>query len=348
MTNIDSYIKIVKEKSKAKRAILRANEFLNLCLEDDHEVNNHIVNLLNDLSLIYRENDKTGFKEIGELVYSEIQKVRDLLRNPTDILQYLTTGLIELDKLTSGIKLKTLTTIAARNGVGKTALAETLAYNIASLNNVAVAFFSLEMPEEEVTWRIICGRSQVNSNKISNQTFTEQDWHRMHDQVPIIIDKKILIDDTPNVTLEDIKVQIKKTKQDNDIKVVIIDYVQLIKTNFDSPNRADELSVICKELKDLSKELDIAIIILAQINRGPENRVEENKRPKTSDIKASGGIEENSDLILLIFREELYDKKPEYKNIAEIIVGKNRSGQIGSFKLAYVKELTRFENLKIE
>ena len=349
MENIKSYTKIVKGKSKSKRVILKTNNFLNRSIEDDTNIDNYILEFSNELSSIYKEGKKDGFVPISELVYDEVAKIDKFLSDPHHVSKYLSTGFRDLDVIIGGLGLKELVTIASRNGHGKTALGLNLAYNVAAINDVGVGIFSLEMPGGDITLRILCSQSQINSNKIRNKDFSQDDWHRLNDNMPRVEKLKIFVEDQPGTTLEEIKIKTRKLKDEYDIKLLLIDYVQLIKVkSISGKTRAQELTDITKELKDLAKELEICIIELAQINRNPEGRTDESKRPKVSDIKESGGIEDNSDIIMLIFREEMYSNKPEHKNLAEIIVGKNRGGPIEAARVAYIKELTRFENLYLE
>jgi replicative DNA helicase len=252
---------------------------------------------------------------------------------------------VELDKLTAGFQRSDLIIIAARPSMGKTALALNIARNAALDSGIPVGFFSLEMSKEQLAMRLLCSEARVDSQKIRTGFLSTQEGAKMIQAASAFMEAPILIDDTPAISALELRAKARRMMAERGLGMVIVDYLQLMRGREGTERREQEISEISRALKALAKELFIPVIALSQLNRKVEER--HDKRPQLSDLRESGAIEQDADLIAFIYRDEMYSKDSADKGVAEVIIGKQRNGPTGTAKLAYIKSYTRFENLAL-
>ena len=253
-----------------------------------------------------------------------------------------------LDNLTSGLQKSDLIILAARPSMGKTALALNIARNAAVDSNIPVAIFSLEMSKDQLSLRMLCAEARLDSSRLRGGFFSMADWHRLTDAAGILSESPIYIDDSPSLSAMEIRAKARRLKMDKNIGLVIIDYLQLMKARSGAERRDLEISEISRSLKALAKELEIPVLAISQLNRMLEQR--NDKRPRLSDLRESGALEQDADVVAFIYRDEIYnqDENNPQKGIAEIILAKQRNGPTGKVKLTFLDAYTRFENLAPE
>jgi replicative DNA helicase len=251
-------------------------------------------------------------------------------------------GFVDLDNLTAGFQKSDLIIVAGRPSMGKTAFCLNIAEEVAISQSGGVGIFSLEMSKEHVLMRMLCSQAGVSSRKVRTGHIDKSEWTKLTTAAGVLNDAPIYIDDTPGIPILELRAKARRLKARHDIKLLIVDYLQLV-TGPRSDTREREISAISKSLKSLAKELNIPVIAISQLSRAPETRVD--KRPVLSDLRESGAIEQDADVVLFIYREERYRRTPETEGRAEIIIGKQRNGPIGKVELAFIKELPKFQNL---
>jgi replicative DNA helicase len=276
-------------------------------------------------------------------VYRSIQR-RVELRAQGTTLTGVSTGFRDLDGLLQGFQRTDLVIIAARPAMGKTAFALNIASTAALRHGVPVAFFSLEMGKEQLATRMLIAEARIQGGKVREGDLTDHDWARMQGALEALYEAPVYIDDTPSITLAELRTKARRLKAERDLGLVMIDYLQLMKGTGREQSREQEISGISRGLKGLAKELNIPVVALAQINRGVEQRGD--KRPMMSDLRESGAIEQDADVIMFLYRDEVYNPNTDQKGVAEVLVRKHRNGSIGDVTLYWHKELTRFDNLE--
>lgn len=342
--NIEYYAKIVEEKSLLRRLIRTATSIA----QDGYQREDEIDVLLDDAEK--RIMEVSGRKNAGNF-----HNIRDVLVRTYDHIEMLhsrvgditglATGFVELDKMTAGFQRNDLIIVGARPSVGKTAFALNIAQNVATKTGENVAIFSLEMGAEQLVMRMLCAEGNIDSQRLRTGSLTDEDWGKLTMAMGSLSNAGIFIDDTPGVRVQDIRSKCRRLKQEGGLGMVIIDYLQLILGSGRSgENRQQEVSEISRSLKQLARELEIPVIALSQLSRGVEQR--QDKRPMMSDIRESGSIEQDADIVAFLYRDDYYDKESENKNIIEIIIAKQRNGPTGTVSLAFVKEYNKFVNLE--
>lgn len=286
-----------------------------------------------------------GFVSLKDILPRSIDRL-DALGNSEDGITGVATGFSELDKLTAGLQAGDLVVVAGRPSMGKTTLALNIAENAAIGHQVATGIFSMEMPKEQVTFRIIGSMGRVSLSHLRTGRLSDEDWRRVNSAVSLMSGAPIFIDDAPGLTPTDVRARSRRLKREHDLGLIVVDYLQLMETGSSSENRATEISEICRSLKSLARELEVPVIALSQLNRSVEQR--NDKRPVMSDLRESGAIEQDADVIIFIYREEVYVPETPKKGIADIIVGKQRNGPIGEFPLTFLGEFTKFETFAAE
>jgi replicative DNA helicase len=258
------------------------------------------------------------------------------------------TGFNQLDNLTSGLQNSDLIILAARPSMGKTALALNIARNAAVDANIPVALFSLEMSKEQLSLRMLCSEARIDSSRLRGGFFSMEDWHRLTDAAGILSESPIYIDDSPSLTAMEIRAKARRLKMDKNIGLVIIDYLQLMQGRASAERRDIEISEISRALKSLAKELQLPVLALSQLNRMLEQRTD--KRPRLSDLRESGALEQDADVVAFIYRDEVYNKEEDNprRGVAEILLSKQRNGPTGDVHLTFLNSFTRFENLASE
>ncbi len=341
--NIDKYISIVDEKATHRHLIQTANELVSLGYDESEEVTS-IMDMAEKkiFDLSARKNSK-GYSKLNDVLIETYAKLEELY-NAKGRISGITTGFLDLDNKTSGLHNSDLVIIAARPAMGKSAFAINLATNVALLAKVPTVVFSLEMSKEQVGNRILCSEAMVDSNKLRTGQLEDEDWVKLASTLSRLSEAPIYIDDTAGISIMEIRAKCRKLKIEKNIGLVVIDYLQLIQgSGGKNATREQEISEISRSLKILAKELNIPVIALSQLSRGVEKR--EDKRPMLSDLRESGAIEQDADIVSFLYRDDYYNKDSEKKNICEIILAKHRGGSTGTIDLAWLPSYTKFANL---
>lgn len=342
--NAVHYAHIIHGKASLRSLINSASAIIDHCLQDHGNVEEIVDFAENQIFKISETKSRSAFSSLGELINLNIDALEER-QGKNGGLSGLSTGYTRLDALTSGLQRSDLIILAARPSMGKTAFALNMARNVALEERVPVAVFSLEMSKEQLSMRLLTSEARINSNKLKTGFISPEDWQSATDAAGILNEVPIFIDDTPNITPMEIRAKCRRLKLENNLGLVIIDYLQLMKAPFHSDRRDLEIAEISRSLKALARELDIPVIALSQLNRMLEQRAE--KRPLLSDLRESGALEQDADIVAFIYRDDVYNKDPNNPNRgkAEIIIAKNRNGSIGTAFMAFLGEYTRFEEL---
>ena len=285
----------------------------------------------------------TVFTPLKEIIPECFQKVEDLFKRK-ELITGVPTGYSELDKITSGLQSSDLIILAGRPSMGKTAFAMNIAQHAALMERIGVAIFSLEMSKEQLTMRLLSSVGRIDSQRIRTGKLQNEDWPKLTRAVGMLTDAPIYIDDTPAISILDMRAKLRRLAAKTDIGLVLVDYLQLMRGRT-SENRTQEISEISRSLKAIAKEHNVPVMALSQLNRGLESRTD--KRPMMADLRESGAIEQDADIICFIYRDEVYNKSEDnpQKGVAEIIIGKQRNGPTGTVQLYFQKEFTMFENM---
>ncbi len=342
--NVEQYARIIRDKSSLRKLIEKANIIVNRCYEEQGKAE-ELIDFAETSIFEISDNEVTkSFHPISELLSANIDALEERQGNKS-ALTGVPSGFGMLDSLTSGFQKSDLIIIAARPAMGKTSLALNIARNAAVDSNIPVAVFSLEMSKEQLSLRMLTSEARLNSARLRSGFFTNDDWVRLTGAADVLQHAPIFIDDSPNVSAMDIRAKARRIKKEKDLGLIIIDYLQLMRTNVSNERRDLEISEISRSLKILAKELNIPVVALSQLNRMLEQRSD--KRPMLSDLRESGALEQDADVVAFIYRDEIYNKNEDNANKgkAEIIVGKQRNGPTGTAYLAFLDKYTRFENL---
>jgi replicative DNA helicase len=344
--NIRAYAEIVREKAVLRRLIEAGTEIVN----DGFAPGNSAVREVLDRA------EERVFKiaELGDKGRKDYVALNEAMKEAFEVLQHryenqgsvtgLPTGFVDLDEMTAGLQPTDLVILAARPSMGKTALAVNMAEYAALKTKKAVAIFSMEMSASQLAFRLISSMGRVNAQRLRTGQLEDEDWSRVNSAIRMLKEVKIFIDDKPGLTPIELRGRARRLKRDHDLGLIVVDYLQLMQVLDTQENRATEIAEISRALKGLAKELGVPVLALSQLNRSLESRTD--KRPVMSDLRESGGIEQDADVILFIYRDEVYNKdKGDNKGLAEIIIAKQRNGPTGSVNLRFFGEYTRFDNL---
>jgi len=348
--NATYYADILQEKFTLREIIKVCTEYAARSYDEQDDV----PSLLNDVEQKIFGIAQDRFKEKAASMKDQVMQAIHAIEELYDrrgAITGLPTGLAELDKMTDGLHKAEMIVIAARPSMGKTALAMNIAEHIALEENKAIAVFSLEMSTSQLVQRLLCSRARVNLGNVRNGFLTERDFPALTTAAAKLADSKIFIDDTPGLSILELRAKARRLKSQHNIEAIFIDYIQLLRSTSKraQDNRQLEIAEISSGLKGIAKELDIPVVVLAQLNRNPEQRSGDSKgRPRLSDLRESGSIEQDADLVGLLVREEYYaeneEDKEESKGKATLIIAKQRNGPVGDVPLTFLKEFTRFEN----
>jgi replicative DNA helicase len=342
--NIEYYAKIVEEKSILRRLIRTATSIA----QDGYTREDEVEDLLNEaerkiLEVSQRKNT-SGFQNIKDILVKTYDNI-EMLHNRKGEITGIPTGFIELDRMTAGFQRSDFIIVAARPSVGKTAFALNIAQNVATKTGENVAIFSLEMGAQQLVMRMLCAEGNINAQNLRTGKLTTEDWGKLTMAMGSLSNAGIYIDDTPGIRVSEIRAKCRRLKQEQGLGMVLIDYLQLIQgSGRNRENRQQEVSEISRSLKALARELDVPVIALSQLSRSVEQR--QDKRPMMSDLRESGSIEQDADIVAFLYRDDYYDKDSENKNIIEIIIAKQRNGPVGTVQLAFIKEYNKFVNLE--
>jgi len=341
--NVEKYIKIVEEKSLLRSLIKSANDMIALGYNQNEEVENIMDRAEQTIFELIQRKSQQGYSSIKDVLVESLNEIQELYSKKKRVTG-VATGFADMDNMLSGLHNSDLILIAARPAMGKTAFALNIATNAAVNAGVGVALFSLEMSKQQCTNRILAVQSMVDSQKLSRGELEEDDWTKIGVAASELSDSAgIYIDDTPGITAAEIRAKCRKMKLEHEnLGLIVIDYLQLISGSGRSEGRQQEVSEISRSLKILAKEINVPVIALSQLSRAPEQR--EDHRPMLQDLRESGSIEQDADIVMFIYRDDYYKPEEPPTNIAEIIVAKNRSGPTGKVELLWMPQYTKFVN----
>ncbi len=342
--NAANYAKIAKEKAILRGLIGSATEIITSCYDTGTDVDQILDRAEQSIFEISENKVRPAFHPIREIVKDSFRSIEDLYSRK-ELITGVPTGFEKIDDLTSGLQKSDLIIVAGRPSMGKTAFALNIAQFAAMESQTSVAIFSLEMSKEQLVFRMLASEAKVDSQRLRKGFLGETDWPKLTTAAGRLSEAPLFIDDTPAITVLEMKAKSRRLKADAGLGLIVVDYIQLMRAGGYRDNREQEISEISRSLKALAKELKVPVIALSQLNRKVEDRT--NRRPQMADLRESGAIEQDADVIAFIYRDEVYNKSddnPE-KGIAEIIIGKQRNGPTGSVKLAFLEKFTTFENL---
>lgn len=342
--NIEYYARIVEEKSLLRRLIRTATTIATDGYTREDEVEELLGEAERSIMEVANRKNAGAFHNIKDVLVRTYDNI-ELLHNRKGDITGIPTGFSELDRMTAGFQRNDLIIVAARPSVGKTAFALNIAQNVGTKAGENVAIFSLEMGAEQLVMRMLCAEGNINAQNLRTGSLTDEDWRKLTMAMGSLSNSGIFIDDTPGIRINEIRSKCRRLKQEHGLGMILIDYLQLIQgSGRSNENRQQEVSEISRSLKALARELEVPVIALSQLSRGVEQR--QDKRPMMSDIRESGSIEQDADIVAFLYRDDYYDKESENKNIIEIIIAKQRNGPVGTVSLAFVKEYNKFVNLE--
>ena len=343
--NANKYIKIVEDKSTLRRLIKTANEIIELGYDPTEELDDIMEGAEKKIFNLMQDKNQKGYTPIKDILVDSFNQLEELYNRKQHITG-VPTGFIDLDYRTAGLHGSEFILIAARPAMGKSAFVLNIAANAALKANIPVAIFSLEMSKEQMVNRILCSEAMVDSNKVRTGKLDEEDWAKLAEAIGPLSETGIYIDDTPGISITEIRAKCRKLKLEKNIGLVIIDYLQLVQgsSRRAQGSREQEIAEISRSLKILAKELDVPVIALSQLSRAVEQRPDH--RPMLSDLRESGSIEQDADIVMFLYRDDYYNEDSEKKDIAEVIIAKQRSGSTGTVDLGWLGSYTKFVNLE--
>ena len=345
-TNTKEYINIIRNKSLARKVIKVGEEISKDAFDSSVSVDEMLENVEKKVTDVTRSKTDAEFRngdELFDTTLKQVQKIQEAGSNITGVRTLYN----DLDNRTAGFQKGDLIILAARPSMGKTAMALNFAVNSAAVNHGSIAIFSLEMPAEHVAMRILAAKSKVEIQKIRTGNLNDEEWSRLNEASQELRRQNFFIDDTPGIKVSDMYAKARKLVRDNGLYMIIVDYIQLMQTTGKSESRQQEVSDISRKLKAMARELNVPVIALSQLSRNVEQR--ENKRPMLSDLRESGAIEQDADLVMFLYREDYYKREEERNNEredVELILAKHRNGPTGNLKLAFEKNINAFYGIK--
>lgn len=343
--NIFHYAKIIRQKAVLRNLIAVNTEIAGRCYEEQGDIDILVDEAEQAIFEIARSKSDQSFTPLKRIIPGAFETV-EMLYKRKEMITGVPTGFTELDKMTAGMQPSDLIILAGRPSMGKTAFAMNIAQNAALLDKTGVAIFSLEMSKEQLAMRLLCSTGHIDSQRVRTGKLREEDWPKLSRAVGMLTDAPMYIDDTPAISVLEMRAKVRRLAARYPLGMIIVDYLQLMRGR-NTENRTQEISEISRSLKAMAKELKVPVIALSQLNRSLESRPD--KRPMMSDLRESGAIEQDADVICFIYRDEVYNKAEDNPNrgLAEIIIGKQRNGPTGTVKLTFIKEFTMFENLTV-
>jgi len=339
------HARIIRQKSILRRLIQTTSDVASRCYQEQDDIDSLVDEAEQTIFEIARSKKGSGFESMASIVPRAFQRIEKLFERKEHVTG-LATGFTELDNMTAGLQPSDLVILAGRPSMGKTALAMNMVQNAAIIDKIPVAVFSLEMSMEQLALRMLCSLGRIDSQRIRTGRLKTRDWPFLTRATGMLSEAPIFIDDTPAMTVLEMRAKARRLKSEFDLGLVVVDYLQLMKGRSNIENRAQEISEISRSLKAMAKELDVPVLALSQLNRSLESRTD--KRPMLSDLRESGAIEQDADVIMFIYRDEVYNraKTPENNNqgLAELIIGKQRNGPTGKVMLTFISQYTMFEN----
>ncbi|MCX8075287.1 MAG: replicative DNA helicase [Clostridia bacterium] len=341
-SNVENYVRIVEEKATIRQLIKAANDILKMGYSQTEEVDTIIEHTEKKLFDVLQNRNSKGYSSIKEILITTFDLIEKMYQNKSKV-SGIESGFVDLDAKISGLNPADLIIVAARPAMGKSAFVLNIANFVASHMKTPVLVFSLEMSKEQMVNRILCSESEVDSMKLRNADLNSEDWLKLGSASGKLAEVPLYIDDTPGLNSAELRAKCRKAKLEKNIGLVIIDYLQLMESKIKSPSRQQEISEISRSLKILAKELSVPVIALSQLSRATESRADH--RPMLSDLRESGAIEQDADIVIFLHREDYYNQETEKKNVAEVIISKNRNGSTGTVELAWLGQYTKFANL---
>ncbi|HNS31703.1 MAG TPA: replicative DNA helicase [bacterium] len=342
--NIDEYIKIVKDKYLLRTIIDNATRIITEASGEPEEIDSFIDKAETSIFEISQHKSGKNVYALSELVKENVEKIEDI-HNKRGFVTGISSGFVDLDKMTTGFHPADFIIVASRPSMGKTAFACNVALNMnSSVNKYPILIFSLEMSKEQLVHRMLCCEAKINLMKLRQGMLSDQDMGNLLLAAGMLEEMPVFIDDTPQLNVFEVRARARRLKASENIQMIIIDYLQLMKSRNRAENRQQEITEISASLKALAKELNVPVIAISQLSRATEQR--ENKEPFLSDLRESGSLEQDADLVLLLFREDFYRRDEEKSSdVANVIIAKQRNGPTGKIELTFLREYTRFENL---
>lgn len=340
-TNVEYYAKIVKEKSILRNLIGAANTILQDAYEADQDAAEILDRAEHSIFQIAEGRIRTGFISLYDIAQDSVEAIQKA-HEEKQLITGVPTGFHDLDRLTSGLQRGDLIIIASRPSMGKTSLALNMAQHVGTKTDKTVGVFSLEMSREQLFLRMLSSESQIDGHNLRTGFLRSDDWGRLTEALGVLGQAKVYIDDSPGMGVLEMRAKARRLAAEHGLHLIIVDYIQLMQGRGRFDNRTQELGAISRALKMLAKELNAPVVVLSQLSRAPEARSDH--RPQLSDLRESGALEQDADVVMLIYREDRYNPQAENDSVAEIIVAKQRNGPTDTVKLAFIKERTRFEN----
>jgi replicative DNA helicase len=341
--NARHYAKIVEEKALLRRLIKAASDISGMSYDASEEAAFVLDRAEKSIFDILQKRSTQGFTHIKDILLETFSRLEELY-NSKGFITGIPTGFNDLDFKTAGLQNSDLVLIAARPGMGKTAMALNIAQYAAVQKHVPVAIFNLEMSKDQLVNRMLCSEVMVDSQKMRTGKLEDDDWKKIAQALAPLSEAPIYIDDTAGINVMDIRAKCRRLKMEKNLGLVVIDYLQLMQGRGKIENRQQEVSEISRSLKILAKELNVPVVTMSQLSRGPEQRTDH--RPMLSDLRESGAIEQDADIVMFLYRDDYYNPDTEKKNIAEVIIAKHRNGSTGTIELRWFGEYTKFANLK--
>ncbi|SET24826.1 primary replicative DNA helicase [Oceanobacillus limi] len=341
--NIEYYSKIVEEKAVLRRLIRTATDIVTTSFDKEDAIEEVLNDAEKNILEVSGRKNSGAFKAIKDVLIDVYDNIEQLHHNDGEVTG-IPTGYRDLDHITSGFQRNDLIIIAARPSVGKTAFALNIAQNVAVKTDENVAIFSLEMGADQLVQRMLCAEGNIDAQRLRTGSLQADDWSKLTMAMGSLSNAGVYIDDTPGIRVNEIRSKCRRLKQEHGLGMILIDYLQLIQgSGKPGENRQQEVSEISRALKGLARELNVPLIALSQLSRGVEQR--QDKRPMMSDLRESGSIEQDADIVGFLYRDDYYDQESEKQNIIEIILAKQRNGPVGTVELAFVKEYNKFVDL---
>ena len=341
-SNAEYYANIVVEKALSRNLISTCTELATEAYDGEKKTEDLLDDAERRILQLSDTKNRGDFASVGTVVEATLDKITKLYENKAG-LTGLPTGFRDLDRMTSGLQPSDLILVAARPSMGKTAFTLNIAQNVGVRQHKTVAFFSLEMSQEQLVQRLLCQIAHIDSQKLrTGQLNSDEEWTRLTDACDKLYESPIYIDDTPGISVAEMRSKARRLKSEHGLDLIIVDYLQLMQGR-NAESRQQEISEISRSLKALARELNVPIIALSQLSRSVENR--QVKKPMLSDLRESGSLEQDADIVMFLYREDYYDPQTTNQNITEVIIAKHRNGPVDTVKLYFKKEYTRFDNL---
>jgi replicative DNA helicase len=342
-TNVEYYARIIKEKATLRGLIFAANRIVTSAYAAEEDADKILDGAEQAIFSIAEGKVREGFVPLSALAHQSFKAIEEAYTLKR-LITGVATGFKDLDEMTSGLQRGDLIILAARPSMGKTSLALNIAQHVGTKERLTVGVFSLEMSKEQLFLRLLSGEAGIDGQRLRTGFLHADDWGKLTTALTTLSEAQIFIDDTPGVGVLEMRAKSRRLQSEHGLDLLVVDYIQLMQGRGRFDNRTQELGAISRSLKQLAKELSVPILVLSQLSRAPEARSDH--KPQLSDLRESGALEQDADVVMMIFREDVYNPTPENENVAELIIAKQRNGPTGSVKLAFLKGRTKFELLQ--